>query len=70
MFLVAKKIQSWRRWDDFFLFLERSFTLAAQRMRSPKREHGVIFFWWRGLIHIKGARASAASTPIGPRARL
>jgi hypothetical protein len=22
-------------------FLERSFTLAAQRMRSPKREHGM-----------------------------
>jgi hypothetical protein len=24
-------------------------------------------FWW-GLIHSKGARTSAASTPIGPRA--
>jgi hypothetical protein len=28
------------------------------------------FFWWRRLIHSKGARTSAASTPIGPRARL
>jgi hypothetical protein len=25
------------------------------------------FFWWGRLIHIKGARTSAASTPIGPR---
>jgi hypothetical protein len=25
---------------------------------------------WRGLILSKGARTSAASTPIGPRARL
>jgi hypothetical protein len=23
------------------------------------------FFWWRGLIHSKGARTAAASTPIG-----
>jgi hypothetical protein len=30
----------------------------------------VWFFWWRGLIHSKGARTAAASTPIGPRARL
>jgi hypothetical protein len=29
----------------------------------------MLFFWWRRLIHSKGARTSAASTPIGPRAR-
>jgi hypothetical protein len=30
-----------------------------------------VFFWWRGLIHSsKGARTAAASTPLGPRARL
>jgi hypothetical protein len=28
------------------------------------------FFWWRRLIHSKGARTAAASTPIGPRVRL
>jgi hypothetical protein len=28
------------------------------------------FKWWRGLIHSKGARTAAASTPVGPRARL
>jgi hypothetical protein len=28
------------------------------------------FCRWRGLMHSKGARTPAASTPIGPRARL
>jgi hypothetical protein len=27
-------------------------------------------FWWRRPIHSKGARTAAASTSIGPRARL
>jgi hypothetical protein len=29
-----------------------------------------LFFWWGRPIHSKGARTSAASAPIGPRARL
>jgi hypothetical protein len=39
--------------------------------RSPrKRGPSDFFFGWRRLIHSKGARTAAASTPIGPRARL
>jgi hypothetical protein len=37
-------------------------------LRRGSRLHRL--FWWRGLIHSKGARTAAASTPIGPRARL
>jgi hypothetical protein len=37
---------------------------------SESARFGYIHFLWRRLIHSKGARTSAASTPIGPRARL
>jgi hypothetical protein len=38
----------------------------------PPTRLGLFFFgWWGGgIIHSKGARTSAASAPIGPRARL
>jgi hypothetical protein len=45
---------------------------ASAPRASPDhaKHHDHDLFWWRRLIHSKGARTAAASTPIGPRARL
>jgi hypothetical protein len=42
----------------------------AARPALMSRAAHFFFLWWRKLIHSKGARTAATSTPIGPRARL
>jgi hypothetical protein len=50
---------------------------ALMIQQKPESDAGAsrtaasVFLGWRGLIHSEGARtAAAASTPMGPRARL
>jgi hypothetical protein len=49
-------------------------TIAAPRQKLPNmcffREVSPFFFWGGGAYTQQGARTSAASTPMGPRARL